>query len=43
VKGLFRVAQIYEIQKDNKKAKEFYNEVAKLDPKGDLGKEAKKN
>jgi len=41
VKGLFRVAQIYEIQKDKKKAKEFYNEVAKLDPKGELGKEAK--
>jgi TolA-binding protein len=41
VKGLFKVAQIYESLKDKRKAKEFYNEVAKLDPDGDLGKEAK--
>lgn len=41
IKGLFRVAQIYETLKDKKKAREFYNEVAKLDPKGDLGNEAR--
>ncbi|MEJ5305078.1 MAG: tetratricopeptide repeat protein [Ignavibacteria bacterium] len=41
VKGLFKVAQIYETIKDNKKAREFYNEVAKLDPKGELGQAAK--
>jgi TolA-binding protein len=40
-KGLFRVAETYEILKDKKKAREFYTEVSKLDPQGELGKEAK--
>lgn len=42
VKGLFKVAEIYELQKDKKKAREFYNEVIKLDPKGELGIKAKR-
>ncbi|MCX8056838.1 MAG: tetratricopeptide repeat protein [Ignavibacteria bacterium] len=41
VKGLFRVGEIYELLKDNKKAREFYNEVAKIDSKGELGNQAK--
>ncbi len=41
VKALFRIAQIYETLKDNKKAREFYNEVSKIDSKGELGLEAK--
>lgn len=40
-KGLFKVAQIYETLKDKRKAREFYTEVTRLDPNGDLGKEAK--
>lgn len=41
IKGLFRVGEIYELLKDNRKAREFYNEVAKLDPRGELGNQAK--
>lgn len=42
IKGVFRIAEAYEKLKEMKKAKEFYNEVYKMDPKGELGKEAKK-
>lgn len=41
-KGLFKVAESYEILKEKSKAKDFYREVQKLDPTSDLGKEAKK-
>ncbi|MFN4112088.1 MAG: tetratricopeptide repeat protein, partial [Ignavibacteria bacterium] len=41
VKGLFRVAEIYELLKDKKKAREFYTEVLKIDPKGESGIQAK--
>ncbi len=41
VKGFFRVAEIYEQLKDKRKAKEFYTEVTKIDPKGELGLQAK--
>ncbi len=40
-KGMFRIAEIYELKKQNKKAREYYNEVAKLDPRSELGKKAK--
>ncbi len=41
IKGLFKVGETYELLKDKKKAREFYNEVAKLDPRGALGNQAK--
>ncbi len=41
IKGFFKIAESYEALKNKVKAREFYNEVIKLDSSGQLGKEAK--